>query len=273
MPKAARLIAAFSLLSFVSSQVLANGLEAIVPQCPLWVATAESFWEQCRTSARQFTRTFYPSGGRLGVKEEHSVWFSTDTTSTHFLMGCVLKADRSLEFLGIFYAADPSVAVVANVQPIVGVSFDGDVVLSHDGRAVTLVPVRPFETSVITTRWSAKRAAPLNCQSARGADGGFHLMRNSIFADFSKFDREGTALIGEFPDVQRQAAYIELFPRSSTREVIYSWFTSLLVTTSGSVLVRKDRFPKVCTEGLPERVVKSPLLLHQVCHSAGFARH
>jgi hypothetical protein len=268
-----RLISAISALHyfFAAGATWAAGLEDAIPNCPRWLAAADSFLDECKAHARHYTTTFYPSGGTRGEKEEHSAWFASAPADSHFLMGCTLEADRSLRFLGLYYTAEPSAIAVANTAPIIGISFDGDVVLSVDGHPVTLLAVRPFDTAKIKTQWSGGRAA-LNCQSPRGQDGGFHLKGRNIYADFSSFDREGIAAISGFPTAMGVFEYFEYFPSTLPREVIYASFPSVLVMTSGAVLVRKDSFMKACLQGIADRVATSPLLIHQLCRIAGVTR-
>jgi hypothetical protein len=98
-------------------------------------------------------------------------------------------------------------------------------------------------------------------------------MRGEIYADFSRFDREGVVAISNFPDKKKDFKYFELFPSALPRQIIYVWFNQVLVTTSGSVLVRQDSFSATCHEGVPERIANSPLLLHQLCRLQQINQH
>jgi len=193
------------------------------------------------------------------------VWFASAPPDSHFLMGCTLGRDRMLSFLGLYYTVEPSAIAQANTAPILGIGFDGDVVLSVGGHPVTLTAVQPFDTPKVKTRWSGSRTVAVNCQSPRGQDGGNHLMRGNTFADLSHYDADGTLAVGFFPNTKETLKFVELFRSPLPREIIYSLSNVLLVTTSGSVLVRSDWFPKVCHEGVPERIANSPMLLHQLC--------
>jgi hypothetical protein len=248
-----------------ASLTWAAGLENAIPDCPRWLAAADDFLDECKAHARYFTRTFYPSGGSRGEKEEHKAWFAAAPSDSHFLMGCTLRFDGSLRFLGLYYTAEPSAIAVANTAPILGIGFDGDAVLSVDGHPVTFFAVRPFDTPKVRTQWSGGRTTAVNCQSALGEDGLYHLMGQNIFADLSHFDHDGRVDIGSLRRTQKSEPYVEFFPSTMPREVIYAWFHPILVTTSGSILVRKDKFPEACHEGIPERIANSPLLLHQLC--------
>ena len=253
------------LLLQMAQTVSAAGLENAIPNCPVWLTQADDFLADCQAHARYFTRTFYPSGGSRGEKEENSAWFASAPSDSHFLMGCTLRFDRTLSFLGLYYTAEPPAIVQADTAPILGIGFDGEVVLSVDGHPVTFTPVEPFDTVKVKTRWSGSAKTAVNCQSPLGQDGGYHLMRNDTFADFSRFDREGIVAVGGFASTEVATKFLEFFPSPIPREIIYSWFNVILVTTSGSLLVREESFPKACHQGVPERVANSPLLLHQLC--------
>lgn len=247
------------------SAALGAALDQTIPNCPLWLAQADNFLDECKSHARRFTTTFYPSGGARGEEERHGVWFSTASPGAHFLMGCTTRYDRSLSFLGIYYIAEPSAAVRANDAPILGVSFDGDVVLSVDGHPVTFTAVRPFSTKKVKTRWTNSASTALNCETSVGPDGGYNLMRERIYADLSRFDQDHTLAVSYINDSGKRSEYLEFFPSTVPREIIYAASTRLLVTTSGSILVQRDRLQESCARGDPERVANSPLLLHQLC--------
>jgi hypothetical protein len=249
----------------VSGFAFASGLETVIPNCPHWLAAADDFLDDCKVHARDFRTTFYPSGdGGRGEQEQHRVWFASASADHHFLMGCTLGPGSSLRFLGIYYTAEPSVIAQANTAPIVGVGFDGDVALAVDSHTVTFVAVQPFDTRKVKTRWSNSTETSKNCQSPMGRDGVTRPMK-PIYADFSRFDSEGIIEEGEFPDTKKVSKYLEFFPSSLPPEVIYSWHGVVIVTTSGSVFVKKDWFPRACSKGDPLRVANSPLLLHQLC--------
>lgn len=243
----------------------ASGLEKTIPECPRWLAEADDFLDQCKINARQFTTTFYPSGGSRGEQEKHSVWFASAPANQHFLMGCTLRSNNSLSFLGIYYTAEPSSIEVANLAPIMGVGFDGDVTLLLDSHPVTFVAVRPFETSRVKTRWSGSREVFTNCLDPLGEDGAYHILLQSISADFSRFERDHIVEEGLFPGSVQTTEYKEFFPSDMRPQLIYSWYGVVLITSSGSLLVKKDSFPKICFDGNPQRVAQSPLLLHQLC--------
>jgi hypothetical protein len=253
------------LFSVTTGMASAAGLENAIPNCPEWLAGADGFLDECQAHARYFTRTFYPSGGGRGEKEENSAWFAPAPADSHFLMGCTLRFDRTLSFLGLYYTAEPSAIAQANIAPILGIDFDGDVVLAVDRHPVTFTAVQPFDTPKVETRWSGSPRAALNCQSPLGEDGGYHLMRGSTFADFSRFDHEGIVEVGAFPSTKQSFKYIKFFTSTLPPQIIYAWGNQVLVMTSGNILVREDWFPRVCHQGVAERIASSPLLLHQLC--------
>jgi len=263
---AAQILIAGCAVTFFPTEILpAAELEKVIPKCPAWLSAADRFLDACQSNARYFTRTFYPNGDGPGQKEENSAWFTIGAADSHFLMGCTLGRDRAPSFLGIYYTAEPPAIAQANTAPILGIGFDGDVVLSVDGHPVTFISVQAFDTPKVKTRWSRSRTTSLNCQSPLGQDGGYHLMRGNTFADFSTFDSDGTVAIGSFPNTRQRFHYVEFFPSERPRQIIYAWGNELLVTTSGSILVRTDWFPRTCHEGTAERIATSPLLLHQLC--------
>jgi hypothetical protein len=247
---------------FVAS---ATELNTLIPLCPEWLAAADSFLAECQTHARYFTRTFYPSGGSRGEKEENSAWFAAAPPDSHFLMGCTLRYDHTLSFLGLYYTAEPSAIIQANHAPILGIDFDGDVVLKIDDHPVTFVAAQPFDTSQVKTRWSTSSTVPRNCDDPVEKDGRYHFMRGSLFVDLSSFHDKKTVSIGASRSTTQMFRYIEFFPSSATGQVIYAWGAPVLVMSSGTILVRDDWFPRVCNEGVPDRVANSPLLLHQLC--------
>jgi hypothetical protein len=200
-----------------------------------------------------------------GEREENSAWFISGATSSHFLMGCMLRRDRALSFLGLYYTAEPQAIAYANTAPIVGIGFDGDVVLSVGVHPPTFIAMQPFDTPKVKTRWSNSPATALNCQSPLGQDGGYHLMRGNFFADFSRFDIGDSVAVSSFPDPKERFRYLEFFPSALPREIIYFWGNQILVMASGSLLVRADWFPSSCHRGIPERIATSPLLLDQLC--------
>ena len=260
-------LSSFLVLLQMAQTVSAAGLENAIPNCPVWLMQADDFLADCQVRARYFTRTFYPSGGSRGEKEENSAWFASAPSDSHFVMGCTLRFDRMLSFLGLYYTAEPPAIVQANTARILGIGFDGDVVLSIDGHPVTFTAVQPFDTPKVKTKWSGSLEPAVNCRSPLGQDGRYHLIRGDTFADFSRFDREGIVVAGDFASTKVAAKFLEFYPSTLPREVIYSWFNTVLVTTSGSVLVREQSFPRVCHEGVPERIANSPLLLHQMCRN------
>jgi len=263
------LVILMSICAFVFCQLtemaLSEDLNSAIPDCPKWLAAADSFLDECNTRARYFTRTFFPGGGSRGEKEEHSTWFAPAAGDSHFLMGCTLRVNRSLSFLGLYYTAEPSAIAQANTAPILVIDFDGDVVLSIDGHPVTFTAVQPFDTPRVKTRWSGSHTVALNCQSPLGQDGGYHLMRGNTFIDFHHFDIDNTLAISSFPDPKQRFQYVEFFSSALPRHIIYSWGNQVLVTTSGSILVRADWFPERCHGPFPERIAASSLLLHQLC--------
>ena len=169
----------------IASLAWAQGLEKAIPNCPGWVAAADDFLDECKERARYFTRTFYPSGGGRGEREQHSAWFASAPSNSHFVMGCTLGFDRSLRFLGLYYTAEPSAIAVANTAPIIGIDFDGNVVLAIDRKPVIFTAVRPFETTKVRTQWSGVKTA-LNCRNPLVEDGVSHLKGEDISADLSR---------------------------------------------------------------------------------------
>jgi hypothetical protein len=139
--------------------MLAADLNKEIPNCAEWLASADAFLDECQAHARYFTRTFYPSGGSRGEKEENSAWFGSGPANSHFLMGCTLRRDRALNFLGLYYTAEPSATAETNTAPILGIGFDGDVVLSVDGHPVKFVAVQPFDTPKVNAISAGRRNA------------------------------------------------------------------------------------------------------------------
>jgi len=256
---------AFAISFFYQTTEIVSAAGLGITNCPEWLAAADSFLDDCHARARFFARTFYPSGGDRGEREENGAWFSSAPADSHFLMGCTLRYDRALSFLGIYYTAEPSAIAQANTAPILGIGFDGDVVLSVDGHPVTFTAVQPFDTPKVKTRWSGSSTIGLNCHSPLGQDGGYHVMRSNTFADLSRFDADNTVAVGAFQNTTERFRYMEIFPSTLPRQIIYSWGNQLLIMASGSILVRTDWFPSTCHKGNSEMIANSPLLLHQLC--------
>ena len=93
------LAVAFALvLSLGLGMASAAGLEATMPDCPRWVANADSYLDECKSHARHFTRTFYPSGLGRGEKEDNSVWFPAAPADSHFFVGCTFLKSGALRY-------------------------------------------------------------------------------------------------------------------------------------------------------------------------------
>jgi hypothetical protein len=164
-------VVALGCLLVTSTMSSAAGLEKSIPDCPRWLANSDSFLEECKTHARSFTRTFYPGwAGGSGQKEQNSVWFSTASADSHFVMGCGLWMSGKPSFVGIYYTAVPSAIAQANTAPLMMVGFDGEAVIVVDGRPVRFEPMRPFVTKAIDTQWRRRPENDLNCADPLDAD-------------------------------------------------------------------------------------------------------
>jgi len=300
------IIVAVCIFSCIPTLSLAwtEGLEKNIQSCPRWVAEADKFLAECKANARYFIRTFYPSGGSRGEKEENSAWFSTASADGHFFVGCTLNFKRELSFFGIYYTLEPEVISQANTAPIIGIGFNGDVVLSIADHSVTFVPVRPFDTPSIRAAWPTSPARPLtpplncknpgtfahnfachefpaepiNCQNPRWTDGMYYMRRVASYVDFSRFDQYGTIGMGSDPAMLEYYAYREFFHSSKPRDVVYMEFHSLLITSSDSVFIKNDDVSNFCsrniTKIIAERLARSSFLSHQLCRvgKVGFWR-
>jgi hypothetical protein len=169
----------------------------------------------------------------------------------------------ALDFLGIYYTLFPEKIKDANRYPIQSVTFDGDVTLVADNEAVSFVAVQPFETAKIKTKWSRSDNVSLNCAKSENSNGSHRTMSNMI-ADFSHFDQDGTVDLRVFPQALQKIRVLVFFSNERPKKMVY-FRNGVLITTSGSLLVDADRFPNICLRSAPDRLQKSPFLLHQLC--------
>jgi hypothetical protein len=69
-----------------------------------------------------------------------------------------------------------------------------------------------------------------------------------------------------YRDFSRTSEYVEFFHKDGApRDVLWHDGVQIIVGTSGDVYVDRKIFEHVCTDGIPERRARSPLLIHQLC--------
>ena len=76
-------------------------------QCHKLLPMADDFAQECLQKARSFSRTFYPSGGSRGEAESYSTYFKALDAPSHFVLGCVLDFKNKINFVGLYYTAQP----------------------------------------------------------------------------------------------------------------------------------------------------------------------
>jgi len=154
-------VAAFSLFMSLSVSFAAASTE-FNRQCLRLYPQADAFAQKCLSDAVPFSRMFYPGGGTRGEPENFSVLFSDAFPNSHFIMGCVLNADRQLHYVGLYYKTSVEPLPPFKSEDIGFVDFQDNVGLRIKGRKHILIAVRQFVTNNIPQRygWGARNCEP-----------------------------------------------------------------------------------------------------------------
>lgn len=128
--------------------------------CPRFLAIADLFASDCLSNSRSKTRLFYPNGMARAEKEVHGTYFYDRPLQSHFGLGCTVNWKGKIDFLGVYYAVDPSDFNIANDADIRSIDFDGNVALQSDGRPFTLLAIQQFVTGSVAPRFHGR---PQNC--------------------------------------------------------------------------------------------------------------
>jgi hypothetical protein len=271
-------------ISGVAEETKPSDDTTFTAQCPKLLAIANDFAHECRKNARALTSDWYPAGHTTPVKEYHAAYFRAVDSGSHFGLGCTLTSDPNFDFIGIYYAAQSSTFAVANTAPLRLLDFNGNVGLTVDGKQVTLLPIRQFETDSIGLRfrilapkddpeviatWKAGLGPIKNCENITFPDGRNRGGEGSAtFYAFEKQDHGDHEIKSciENPDKPdpgcRSANYIEFFP-SKHKQIIYQgdaafWY----IRDGGDLLVKEDVLSGSCG---PTKLSNNFNIAHEVC--------
>lgn len=233
-----RLIISALALSLHGSCALAEQT-AFMTQCTKFLPRADEFSSVCLTRARTFSRTFYPGAGTRGEAEAYSTYFQQLDAPSHFLLGCVLDFKRKLNFVGIYYAAEPMDMARFDDYLIVFVDPNGNVGVSVAGVQHTLVAIRQLVTQIIPPRLQGR---PKNCEDVQIET--FNGVAANTHDRFRRIDKNefefcvGTAC--------RTVSY-STFVREHSAQLVYADHDVFLIDANGALMIKNEYVDRVCS--------------------------
>jgi hypothetical protein len=236
-------------------------------QCPKLLAMVDDFGHECLEKARQKIRTFYPSGGDVGVEETQSAYFRAGTPGSHFGLGCTLNAQHKISFLGVYYSTNGDNFKVANTSPIRYIDFNGVVGIMVNDKPVNLLLVRQFGSDFVPLHFPQKTIK--NCEVSKQSTGET-ADENGRFWAFEEKRPGGLSIKSCVGPKENWSCwthdYIEFFP-SPQRQIIYHGdaFSPVFIRDGGDLIVQKDYLEQACAAPKERRKTDAEFILFELC--------